>query len=498
MKYLSTRNSELRITASEAILKGISDDGGLFVPETIPHFNVSTKELTKMSYREIAYEVMKLFFTDFTESELKNCIDSAYDEKFDIPEICAVHPAANAYFLELFHGKTIAFKDMALSILPHLLTTAARKNGVKEEVVILTATSGDTGKAALSGFSDVPGTRIIVYYPKAGVSRIQELQMVTEKGKNTCVIAINGNFDDAQSRVKQMFADKTFTDELKENGFVLSSANSINIGRLVPQIVYYVWGYSRMIMSGAIKENEPINITVPTGNFGNILAAWYAKKMGLPVNRLICASNRNKVLFDFFETGTYDKNRDFYLTTSPSMDILVSSNLERLLFYACGENSEELKSLMGDLKNKGKYTVSDSVRFNLSDFSEGYADDEKVSHTIKEIFDKYNYVIDTHTAVAASVYADYATKTSDTTKTLIASTASPYKFPRAVLKSITGDTYESTDDLKLTDILNGVSGVPVPGAVKDLKTAQICHNTVCDPCDMEKSAKNFLKIDQKP
>ncbi len=492
MKYLSTRNSALRITASEAILKGISDDGGLFVPESIPQLNMSMKDLTKMSYREIAYEVMKMFFTDFAESELKKCIDAAYDKKFDIPEICAVRPAMNAYFLELFHGKTIAFKDMALSVLPHLLTTAAQKQGIKEEVVILTATSGDTGKAALSGFSCVPGTRIIVYYPKKGVSRIQELQMVTEKGKNTSVIAINGNFDDAQTRVKQMFADKIFTDELKQNGFVLSSANSINIGRLVPQIVYYVWGYSRMLNMGAITENEPINITVPTGNFGNILAAWYAKKMGLPVNRLICASNRNKVLFDFFETGTYDRNRDFYLTTSPSMDILVSSNLERLLFYACGENSDELTRLMDDLKTKGRYTVPESVRDNLSDFSEGFADDEKVSDTINKVFKNDNYAIDTHTAVAASVYADYARDTGDTTKTLIASTASPYKFPRAVLKSITGMEYTEADDLELTDILNRVSYVPVPAAVKDLKSAQICHNTVCDPCNMENAAKKFL------
>ena len=310
--YHSTRNSEETATASEAILKGLTSDGGLFVPDSIPKLNVSLEDLTQMSYQEIAYAVMKEFLTDFTEEELKTCINNAYDSKFDTEEIAVTKKVDGAYYLELFHGATIAFKDMALSILPHLLVTSARKNNVKNEIVILTATSGDTGKAALAGFADVPGTKIIVFYPKHGVSPIQEKQMVTQKGDNTYVVGITGNFDDAQTAVKKMFNDRELSAELNEAGFQFSSANSINIGRLVPQIVYYVYAYSRLVGNGTVKAGEKINVVVPTGNFGNILAAYYAKQMGLPINKLICASNENKVLFDFFRTGTYDRKRDFY------------------------------------------------------------------------------------------------------------------------------------------------------------------------------------------
>ena len=330
LMYKSTRNETQTVTASEAILKGLSDDGGLFVPVEFPKLQRPLSEIAKMSYQETAYEVMKEFLTDFTEEELKNCINRAYDAKFDTEEIAPLVKADGAY-LELFHGATIAFKDMALSILPHLLTTSAKKNHVENEIVILTATSGDTGKAALSGFADVEGTRIIVFYPKDGVSEVQKLQMVTQKGNNTSVVAIHGNFDDAQNGVKEIFGDKELEAELKEAGFQFSSANSINIGRLVPQIVYYVYAYAKLLQNEEITDGEEINVVVPTGNFGNILAAYFAKQMGVPIHKLICASNDNKVLYDFFQTGTYDKNREFILTTSPSMDILISSNLERLI-----------------------------------------------------------------------------------------------------------------------------------------------------------------------
>ena len=352
--YNSTRNAEKKVTASEAILKGLADDGGLFVPEYIPKLDVTMAELKGMSYQETAYAVMKQFLTDFTEEELKHCINSAYDSKFDTEVIAPLVKVKDTYHLELFHGATIAFKDMALSILPHLLTTAAKKNDVTKEIVILTATSGDTGKAALAGFADVPGTKIIVFYPKGGVSRIQELQMVTQKGENTSVVAIHGNFDNAQSGVKEMFEDKELEKELAAAGYQFSSANSINIGRLVPQVVYYVYAYAKLLENEEITEGEELNVTVPTGNFGNILAAYYAKQMGVPIGKLICASNENKVLFDFFQTGVYDRNREFILTTSPSMDILISSNLERLIYTIAGQDAEKDAQLMAQLKDRGR------------------------------------------------------------------------------------------------------------------------------------------------
>ena len=366
--YKSTRSTEGTLKASEAILKGLADDGGLFVPLEIPALDVTVEELSKMTYQQVAYEVMKLYFTDFTEEELKNCINNAYDSKFDTEEIAPLAEVEGTYFLELFHGKTIAFKDMALSILPHLLTTSAKKNGVKNEIVILTATSGDTGKAAMAGFADVPGTRIIVFYPNGGVSPIQEKQMVTQKGDNTYVVAIEGNFDQAQSAVKAIFGDKELAKEMDEKGFQFSSANSINIGRLIPQVAYYVYAYAKLFAEGKVSKDQKINVVVPTGNFGNILAAYYAKNMGLPIDKLICASNENRVLYDFFTTGEYDKNREFILTNSPSMDILISSNLERLIYRIAGDDAEANKKMMEELSKDGKYSITPEMKAKLADF----------------------------------------------------------------------------------------------------------------------------------
>ena len=376
LMYQSTRSEGTKVTASQAILKGLADDGGLFVPVSIPKLDVSLEDISKMTYQETAYEVMKLFFTDFTENELKTCIERAYDSKFDTKEIAPLVKKSDAYYLELFHGATIAFKDMALSILPHLLTTSAKKNNIKNEIVILTATSGDTGKAALAGFADVEGTSIIVFYPKNGVSKIQERQMVTQKGANTKVVGITGNFDDAQTGVKAMFNNKELAKVMDEHGYQFSSANSINIGRLVPQVVYYVYSYTRLLANGDIKAGEKVNFVVPTGNFGNILAAFYAKNMGVPVGKLICASNENKVLYDFFETGVYDRNREFILTSSPSMDILISSNLERLIFRIAGDDAKKTADMMDALKTTGKYTITDEMKLKLADFTGGWASEE--------------------------------------------------------------------------------------------------------------------------
>ncbi|MCM1468085.1 MAG: threonine synthase [Alistipes sp.] len=491
--YKSTRNDDIQVTASQAILKGLSSDGGLFVPVSIPKLEVSLKELAEMSYQQTAYEVMKLFLTDFTEEELKNCINKAYDKKFDTGEIAPLVKADGAYFLELFHGATIAFKDMALSILPHLLTTSARKNNVKNEIVILTATSGDTGKAALAGFADVEGTKIIVFYPKNGVSPIQEKQMVTQKGANTHVIGINGNFDDAQTGVKNMFGDKELEKIMDKAGYQFSSANSINIGRLVPQIVYYVYSYAMLLRNEEIKEGETINVVVPTGNFGNILAAFYAKNMGLPIGKLICASNENKVLFDFFQTGVYDRNREFVLTSSPSMDILISSNLERLIYRIAGSSADKNNELMNALKTEGRYEITPEMRAQLNDFYGNYTGEDETATAIKDLYDKTGYVIDTHTAVAANVYKKYAAETKDDTKTVIASTASPYKFTRSVMNAI-DKKYDAMTDFELVEELNRISGVAVPQAIEEIRTAPVRHKTVCEVSGMCDEVKKFLGI----
>jgi len=493
LMYQSTRSTGAKVTASQAILKGLAGDGGLFVPERIPELGISLEDIAHMSYKETAYEVMKLFFTDFTEAELKDCIDKAYDSKFDTSVIAPLVKKAGAYYLELFHGATIAFKDMALSILPHLLVTSARKNNVHNEIVILTATSGDTGKAALAGFADVKGTRIIVFYPKNGVSKIQELQMVTQKGSNTSVIGITGNFDDAQNGVKAMFNNRNLADTLGKNGYQFSSANSINIGRLVPQVVYYVYAYSRLAADGSVKNGEPVNFVVPTGNFGNILAAYYAKNMGVPVNKLVCASNENKVLFDFFETGIYDKNREFILTSSPSMDILISSNLERLVFDIAGREAETVRKMMDSLSQNGKYEITSGMKEKMKDFASGWADEKETAAEIKRVYEETGYVLDTHTAVASAVYNKYKQKTGDNTLTIIASTASPYKFGTSVMGAI-DSRYKGMDDFMLADELCKVSGTAIPKAISEIRNAPVLHDTVCETTDMQKEVEKILGL----
>ena len=489
--YTSTRNHNVHVRSSEAILKGLSADGGLFVPECIPSFDAGISKLGELDYRETAFEVMKLFLTDFTEEELKDCIAKAYDEKFDCPETAPLKNASGRYYLELFHGKTIAFKDMALSILPHLMSTAARKNKIEDEIVILTATSGDTGKAALAGFADVPGIKIVVYYPKHGVSRIQELQMVTQAGDNTCVIGIEGNFDQAQTGVKKMFSDPELAACLKERGYRFSSANSLNIGRLVPQVVYYFYAYGQLLKSKAINAGEAVNFTVPTGNFGNILAAWYAKQMGLPVGTLICASNENKVLFDFFSTGKYDRNRPFILTTSPSMDILISSNLERLIYHASGDDDKAAAACMKSLSEKGNYKISDETAGKLSMFYAGYADMNQTAEEIGRVYDESGYVLDPHTAVASFVCSRYEEESGDKNVNVVVSTASPFKFPESVLKAL-GKDISGLDEFALEEELCGISSVPIPRAVEELKSAPVRHKRTVAPEAMESALKDFL------
>lgn len=493
IKYQSTRSTGTEVTASQAILKGLAEDGGLFVPNQIPKLDLPLAQIADLSYQETAYEVMKLFFTDFTEEELKNCINLAYDSKFDTEEIAPLVEKDGTYYLELFHGATIAFKDMALSILPHLLTTSARKNHITNEIVILTATSGDTGKAALAGFADVEGTSIIVFYPKNGVSAIQERQMVTQRGKNTKVVGITGNFDDAQSGVKAMFNNKDLAKVMDAKGYQFSSANSINIGRLVPQVVYYVYAYTRLLGQGAVQEGEPVNFVVPTGNFGNILAAFYAKNMGVPVAKLICASNENKVLYDFFETGVYDKNREFILTSSPSMDILISSNLERLIYQIAGRNAETTADMMKALVTAGKYSITDEMKAQMQDFVGGWADEQQTATEIRRMYETAGYVMDTHTAVASAVYHNYRTQIGDATKTVIASTASPYKFATSVMGAI-DEKYQGMEDFALIDELCKTSGVTVPKAVEEIRTAPVLHDTVCETEDMQKTVEEILGL----
>ena len=492
--YQSTRGKGEPVTASQAILKGLSEDGGLFVPTQIPALDVSMDELSRMTYQETAYQVMSRLLTDFTEEELRTCINRAYDKKFDTDVIAPLKEADGAYYLELFHGPTIAFKDMALSILPYLMTTAARKNNVKNEIVILTATSGDTGKAALAGFADVPGTRIIVFYPKHGVSPIQEKQMVTQKGANTFVVGIHGNFDDAQTGVKKMFGDKELAAQMDKAGYQFSSANSINIGRLVPQVVYYVYAYAKMYANGEVAKGEKINVVVPTGNFGNILAAYYAKNMGVPIDKLICASNDNKVLYDFFRTGTYDRNREFILTTSPSMDILISSNLERLIYKIAGADAAKDVTLMQNLAAEGKYEITDEMKAQLKDFYGNYANEKETAEEIAEVYKKTGYIMDTHTAVASRVYRKYVAESGDQTKTVIASTASPYKFTRSVMDAIDAEKYKGMGDFELVDALSELSGVKVPQAIEEIRTAPVLHKNVVETEDMPKIVKQFLNI----
>lgn len=491
--YKSTRGSNKKILSSEAIIKGIAEDSGLYVPEYIPELGRSFSELEKMDYKQLAFFIMSKFFTDFSDPELRDCIEKAYDDKFDSPEIAPLVKKGDLFFLELYHGATLAFKDMALSILPHLLTLACKKTGVGKEIIILTATSGDTGKAALESFSNVRGTKIIVFYPDRGVSQIQERQMITQTGDNTYVVAINGNFDDAQTGVKDIFNDKELNKMLARKNYVFSSANSINIGRLIPQIVYYFYAYTRLLKKGELDENQKINIVVPTGNFGNILASYYAKEMNLPVNKLVCASNENKVLYDFFTTGVYNKCRELKLTISPSMDILISSNLERLLYDLCGEDSRKLNSLIGDLNKKGSFTISEDMKGKLGDFYAGFANDTQTIGAISEVYKRFNYLIDTHTAVGYFVYQKYLENSKDSTKTIIASTASPFKFPESVLKAIKGEN-KNVDEFKLMEILSDESGQRIPAQLKDLGEKEILHKIKCSKEEMKDVVKDILKL----
>jgi threonine synthase len=492
--YKSTRDSSLHVSASQAVLQGLSHDGGLFIPDHIPELDKTMTELSGMEYNEVAYEVMKLFLTDYSEADLKECISKAYaKEHFDTRPIVPLAEVGDAYYIELFHGPTIAFKDMALQILPYLMTTAARMNDEKDEIVILTATSGDTGKAALAGFADVKGTRIMVFYPKDGVSHIQEKQMVTQKGDNTCVVGIHGNFDDAQTGVKKLFGDRELEKEMKARHLRFSSANSINIGRLVPQVVYYVYTYAHLVAEGKINDGDRINATVPTGNFGNILAAYFAKNMGVPIAKLICASNENKVLFDFFRTGTYDRNREFILTKSPSMDILISSNLERLIYMTADGDSDRCRKLMEQLSGDGRYTITDEMNSKLSDFYGGYASEDECAQMIHDTYADCGYIMDTHTAVAAAVYKKYRAETGDKTVTVIASTASPYKFAESVMCAV-DPSYKGLNDIQLIDRLSENSGTRIPKAIKELASAPVRHKGVCESNEMKAAVKKFLDI----
>lgn len=489
MKFISTRNKEECVFASEAIINGISKDGGLFVPENIPRIE-NIKDLVNMDYRELAYEIMKKFFTDFEESALRSSIDKAYDEKFSKKDIAPLVEAGNLHYLELFHGATFAFKDMALSILPYLLKEAIKSTGEKKEIVILTATSGDTGKAALENFADVEGIKIIVFFPEDGVSNIQKKQMLTQKGKNTWVISINGDFDDAQNGVKKIMNNKRFIKLLDEEDYKLSSANSINIGRLIPQIVYYFYSYLNLLKEKTIKDDEKINFVVPTGNFGNILAAYYAKEMGLPVSKLICASNENNVLTDFINTGTYDRRRKLILTSSPSMDILVSSNLERFLFHLHDKDDLIIKDAMDSLEKDGKYEMES---LEIDDFKGYFSREEEIADSINEVFQEHNYLMDPHTAVAHSAYKKYIAETKDKTKTVIVSTASPFKFGAKVSESI-GIDIEGKDDFSIIEELADKANLNIPKEILKLKDKKILHKNNCNKEDMEKLVLGILDI----
>ena len=496
MYYMSTRNTELKLKSAEAIKKGLSDDGGLFVPSEFP--TVSTAEIKKMvnmSYIDRAKLVLKKFLTDFTAAEISKCVEGAYGTGFDSDKVAPVVKLADGkYILELWHGPTCAFKDMALQILPRFMTVAMKKTGENKKIVILVATSGDTGKAALEGFKDVDGTEIIVFYPGDGVSNIQKLQMITQEGANVFVSGIDGNFDDAQTGVKKIFTDEKFGDKLEKSGFVLSSANSINWGRLVPQIVYYISAYCDMVAAGEISIGEKINVCVPTGNFGNILAAYYAEKMGLPVAKFICASNSNNVLTDFIKTGEYDKNRPFYQSVSPSMDILVSSNLERLLFDITGNDAKKVSSMMSKLSKDGKYKLTKTLHKKIENkFWGGFCDDYFTKVQIWKTFTDTGYTLDTHTAVAVDVYEQYVTETGDKTKTIIASTASPYKFNRDVLSAL-GETVEDKGDFELIDLLKEKSKTTPPKSLAELKDKEKRFEGVIAKEEMPELVCKALKI----
>lgn len=497
MNYSSTRNAGEQKTSKFAIANGISKEGGLFVPNEIPKLSIKQLEnMANSGYKAIAKTVLSMFLTDFTKEEIENCVNNAYtSQKFGSDDTAPIHKLnGTASVLELWHGPTCAFKDMALQILPHLMMTSAKAVLDEKEIVILVATSGDTGKAALEGFKDVEGTEIIVFYPEDGVSKVQKLQMNTQEGENVCVCGIRGNFDHAQTGVKTIFTDDNMRAKLDENKKIFSSANSINWGRLVPQVVYYVASYCRLIKNGEIKAGDKVNFVVPTGNFGNILAGYYAMQMGVPVNKLICASNSNNVLTDFINSGTYDRNREFFTTISPSMDILISSNLERLVFDLYNKDDKKLTELMASLSRDGKYTVSEEVLNKIKAlFVGGCCSDEETLETISNTFKKYNYLCDTHTAVAVKVYEDYYKQTGDLTKTVIVSTASPYKFAGDVLKAIDSNA-SAKDEFEVIEILEKLTNTNAPRQLKELKNKEVRFKNTCDKEDMQKVVLDTLKI----
>lgn len=498
MLYTSTRDKSIRVSAAQAIAQGISEEGGLFVPVEFPKFSLDKiSSMVSMSYIDRAKTVLREFLTDFTDDELSYCVEGAYAaSKFSSPEIApTVNISGNKNVLELWHGPTCAFKDMALQLLPYLMTVSAKKTADGKTIVILVATSGDTGKAALEGFKDVDHTKILVFYPVDGVSPMQKLQMTTQEGGNVAVCAINGNFDDAQSAVKSIFTNNEIKEELEKKNMMFSSANSINWGRLVPQIVYYFSAYCDMVDSGRISLGDEINVVVPTGNFGNILAGYYAKQMGLPVKTLVCASNSNNVLTDFLKTGTYDKNREFYTTSSPSMDILISSNLERLLYHMSGDDDKLICDLMNKLSADGKYTVSSDVMEKIQQmFDAGYTAEDKVDETIKYQFDNYGYLCDTHTAVAVRVYDEYVKNTGDDIPTVIDSTASPYKFSASVLNAIADEELDGLDEFDMVKELNRITGVEVPAPIASLKDKKVRFTDVCDREDMSNMVFKLLDL----
>ncbi len=496
MEYTSTRDRAVRVPAARAIAQGISADGGLFVPDHIPAlFPDDLKRLCSLDYVGRAAEVLGLYLTDFSPAQIVSCVRGAYLGRFDADKPAPLHPLADGVdMLELWHGPTCAFKDLALQLLPRLLTAAVEKTGDGCKTVILVATSGDTGKAALEGFCDVENTEIIVFYPSEGVSRMQKLQMDTQRGGNVHVCAIAGNFDDAQTSVKQMFTDPQLTALLRANGMQFSSANSINWGRLVPQIVYYVSAYCDLVTRGADLQNG-FHVVVPTGNFGNILAAYYAKRMGVPISKLICASNANNVLTDFLQTGVYDRNRPFYTTTSPSMDILVSSNLERLLFALCGENDRKVADWQAQLAATGRFTVDDAVKDKLAAlFAAGSCDDAATAAAIRGVYEKTGYLCDTHTAVAAAVYGAYRARTGDATPAVIVSTASPYKFPASVLEAL--GEIAPADPFDALDRLSERTGTPIPAPLSDLRQRKPCFSGCCEKTQLRAAVLQSLGLSE--
>ena len=493
MNYYSTRDHQHIVSAAQAIACGLAPDGGLFVPEALPAVSVQQLQaLCGMTYQQRAVTIMRPFLSEFTDEELARFTAAAYGSQFDDPAVAPMHRLDDTTaFLELWHGPTCAFKDMALQILPYLLTASLKKCGEQRQVCILVATSGDTGKAALQGFAGVPGTKILVFYPYSGVSEIQRLQMVTQTGDNVAVSAVRGNFDDAQTGVKRIFSDAQLRETLASRGYFLSSANSINWGRVLPQIVYYVSSYCDLLASGAIKEGQTVNVCVPTGNFGNILSGFYAKKMGVPIGRLICASNENNVLTDFIRTGTYDRNRPFYQTASPSMDILISSNLERLLYLLSGSD-EEVRGYMQALAGTGRYTVSERVfRAVQAEFSCGFCTDAQGAQTIGKTFREKNYLLDTHTAVACTVLEGYRAETGDGTLTVVESTASPFKFCASVLDAL-GVT-EHQPGTKVLGQLTAVTGREAPLPLASLAGKTPRFGEVADKTAMQSVVTEFLQ-----